>query len=86
MIVRDDLHTLLDAIPEDRLDAAREALAALADPVLLALLTAPEDDEPLTEEDLQAIAEGEEDQKYGRTITLDEYIARRESRGRCRGE
>ena len=52
----------------------REVLAALADPVLLALLSASEDDEPLTEEDLQAIAEGEEDQRHGRTITLDEYI------------
>lgn len=81
MIARDELHTILDSIPEDRLDAAREALAALADPVLLALLTAPEDDEPLTEEDLQAIAEGEEDRRLGRTITLEEYIAQRESRG-----
>ncbi|HZO31268.1 MAG TPA: hypothetical protein VFH48_35330 [Chloroflexota bacterium] len=81
MIARDDLHTILDSIPEDRLEAAREALAALADPVLLALLNAPEDDEPLTEEDLQAIAEGDEDQRLGRTITLEEYIALRESRG-----
>jgi hypothetical protein len=86
MIGRAELHTILDSLPEDRLEAAREALAALADPVLLALLSAPEDDEPLTDEDLQAIAEGEEDRKHGRTITLDEYIARRESRGRCRGE
>ena len=77
MIARDELHTILDSIPEDRLDAAREALAALADPVLLALLSAPEDDEPLTDEDLQAFAEGEEDRRLGRTITLDEYVARR---------
>ena len=81
MIARDELHTILDSIPEDRLDAARDALAALADPVLLALLNAPEDDEPVTEEDLQAIAEGEEDQRLGRTITLEAYIARHESRG-----
>jgi hypothetical protein len=81
MIARDELHTILDSIPEDRLDAAREALAALADPVLLALLSAPEDDEPLTDEDLRAIAEGEEDRRLGRTISLEEYIARRESRG-----
>ena len=81
MIAREELHTILDSIPEDRLEAAREALAALADPVLLALLNAPENDEPLTEEDLQAIAEGDEDQRLGRTITLEEYIALRESRG-----
>ena len=79
MAARDKLHTMLDSIPEERLDAAREALAALADPVLLALLNAPEDDEPVTDDDLAAIAEGREDQAHGRTITLDEYRARLES-------
>jgi hypothetical protein len=76
MIARDELHTILDAIPEERLAEAREALAALADPVWLALITAPEDDEPLTEEDLQAIAEGEEDARLGLTISLDEFERR----------
>jgi hypothetical protein len=78
MIARDELHTMLDAIPEDRLPAVREALAALADPVLLAFLTAPEDDEPLTDEDLQALAEAREDREQGRTVFLDELIARRQ--------
>ena len=76
MIARDDLHTILDSIPEDRLDAAREALAALADPVLLALLSAPEDDEPFTEEDLQAIAEGRAEMERGELVYLDDLIAR----------
>lgn len=81
MIGRDDLHTILDSIPEERLADVRAALEQLADPVLVALLNAPEDDEPLTEEDLKAIAEGEEDQRLGRTITLEEYVARRERGG-----
>jgi hypothetical protein len=76
MIARDELHTLLDAIPEDRLAAARDALTALADPIWLALIAAPEDDEPLTEEDLQAIAEGEEDARLGLAISLDEFERR----------
>jgi hypothetical protein len=76
MIARDDLHAMLDAIPEDRLEAAREALAALADRVQLALTNAPEDDEPLTEDDLQAIADGRDDAEHGRTITLDEHERR----------
>ncbi len=80
MIARDELHAILDAVPEDRLSAAREALAALVDPVLLALLNAPEDDEPLTDQDLAALAEGRADQEYGRTISLDEYVARFETR------
>jgi hypothetical protein len=73
MIARDDLHAMLDAIPEERLAAAREALAALADPVWLALMNAPDDDEPLTDDDLQAIADGRDDAENRRTITLDEY-------------
>jgi hypothetical protein len=76
MLARDDLHTLLDAIPEDRLADVRTALTQLADPVLLALLTAPEDDEPVTEEDLAALAEARAARERGETIPLDEYLAR----------
>ena len=76
MIARDELHTLLDAIPEDRLPAIREALERLADPLTLALLTAPEDDEPVTEEDLAALAEARAARERGDTIPLDEYLAR----------
>jgi hypothetical protein len=76
MIARDELHTILDSIPEDRLEAARQALAALADPVLLAFLSAPEVDEPLTDEDLRAFADGDEDQTLGRTVSLGDIIDR----------
>jgi hypothetical protein len=76
MIARDELHTILDSIPEDRLSAAREALAALADPVLLALLSAPEDDEPLTDEDLEALAEARAERERGELVLLDDLIAR----------
>ena len=76
MIARDELHTLLDAIPGERLADARAALADLAGPVWLALTTAPEDDEPVTDEDVQAMAEGEEDARLGRTISLDEFVRR----------
>ncbi len=80
MLARDDLHTLLDAIPEDRLADVRTALTQLADPVLLALLTAPEDDEPVTEEDLAALAEARAARERGETIPLGEYIARQRAR------
>jgi hypothetical protein len=68
MIARSDLHSILDAIPEDRLSDARAALEALADPVLLVFLTAPEDDEPLTLEDVAAIEEGKADIARGDVI------------------
>jgi len=80
MIARDELYTLLDAIPEDRLPAIRETLEQLADPVTLALLAAPEDDEPLTDEDLAALAEARAERERGETTTLNEYMARRQAR------
>ena len=77
MTPRDELHSIIDSILEENLTAAREALAPLADPVWMAMLNAPIDDEPLTEEDLTAIAEGREDARYGRTIKLEDLVAAR---------
>jgi hypothetical protein len=57
---QDKLHRLVNVLPESELAAAErylEYLAHSADPVALALELAPEDDEPLTDEDRAAIAE-----------------------------
>jgi hypothetical protein len=64
---REQLHALLEEIPEDRLDEAR---------TVLTLLNVPEDDEPLTDEDLEAIALGREAYRRGETIAGD--VVRRE--------
>jgi hypothetical protein len=80
MIARDDLRSLLDAIPDDRLPAARDALEQLTDPVLLAFLNAPDDDEPLTDEDLAAIAEGRADIARGDTLPLADVLAELDAR------
>ncbi len=45
---REELHFLLDRIPESDIPTARKILHALADPVELALLNAPPDNEPLS--------------------------------------
>lgn len=66
------LHDLLDAIPGERLDDAQTALGQLADPILVAFLAAPEDDEPLSVEDVQAIQEGKTDMARGDTVSLEE--------------
>jgi hypothetical protein len=62
--VKDELHRLIDALPESELHAARRYLEYLRhvgeDPMLRAFLQAPESDEPLTEEDLRAIKEAEQ--------------------------
>jgi hypothetical protein len=52
---REELHKLVDHIPEAGVDAARKVLRTLVDPVELSLLTAPLDDEPETEEERQAV-------------------------------
>ncbi len=68
MLTRDDLHQLLDSIPDNELTAAATSLRPLVDPVLWSLLTAPIDDEPETEEERTAIAEADEDIRQGRLI------------------
>jgi hypothetical protein len=55
-INRHELHTLVDHIPEGDVPAAREIPRALADPVELAIRTAPLDDEPETEEERTSVA------------------------------
>lgn len=67
MTTKDALHRLIDELPESELATAwhllepLRALRAESDPVLRAFLNAPEDDEPLTEEEIAAIEEGEAD-------------------------
>lgn len=58
----------LKGVKAGRLWRIRERdLEAFLDPVLHALETAPEDDEPLAEEDKRAIAEAEKDIAQGKT-------------------
>ncbi len=51
-----------------------------SDPVLRAFLEAPEDDEPLTDEDRAAIAEGKADVERGDVVAWDEYDPDRRAR------
>ena len=84
MIAREELRAMVDAIPDDQLPAARNALEQFTDPVLLAFLNAPEDDELLTDEDLAAIAEAKADIAAGRTVPLAEVLAELEARDASR--
>jgi predicted transcriptional regulator len=76
MIAREELHELVERLPESELTAARSYLRYLAtvgsDPVLRALMNAPLDDEPLTEEELEAIEEGRRDLAEGRVVSHEE--------------
>lgn len=62
MTVKERLHRLVDALPESEANAAArylEYLASSTDPVALALALAPDDDEPVTDEERAALAERE---------------------------
>jgi hypothetical protein len=74
MVSKEGLHQLIDALPESELDKAARLLAALetTDPVLRALLLAPEDDEPETDEERAAVDEAREAARRGEVFTLEE--------------
>ena len=56
------LHQLIDELPEDEIRAAErylEFLSACQDPLIQALESAPEEDEPVTDEEREAVDEAE---------------------------
>ena len=73
------LHRLVDDLPEEEVRAAeryQQFLCDRDDPVISAMRSAPEDDEPLTDEDRKAIDEGRRDIAAGRGIS-DSQIRRK---------
>lgn len=66
VITRENLHRLVDALPDQNLLAAKEAIEPLADPFLAALANAPIDDEPESDEERAAVADAMEDLAHGR--------------------
>jgi len=75
MPTRDTLHRLIDELPESELAAAERFLSYLrvtADPVLRALIEAPLDDEPETDEEHRAMQEAREELARDEVKTLEE--------------
>ena len=71
MTTKETLHKLVDFLPESEWEEIRQMLEerlAKHDPVLRAFLTAPEDDEPETEEERAAVEEAYENLKAGRVF------------------
>lgn len=66
-ITREQLHEMIDALPADQFDAAAHALWALS---------IPEDDEPVTDEDREAIRLGREEHRRGKTVPHDVAMRR----------
>lgn len=73
---RDSLHNLIDRIPEAEVPAARRFLEYLAtNPAYRAAQLAPDDDEPVTTADAEAIARARSDIEAGR-VTMHEDVLR----------
>jgi hypothetical protein len=74
-MTREALHDLIDRIPETEIGAARRFLEYLVSaPALRAALSAPDDDEPVTDGDANAISRATEDIKAGRTVSHHEIL------------
>ena len=73
MATKEDLHRLVDKLPESEVPAAERYLEYLSvarqDPFLRALLNAPLDDEPETEDERAAMAEARAALERGEVIT-----------------
>jgi hypothetical protein len=75
VILREELHSLVDDLSDQDLPTAKRFLAYLRnirDPFMQKLVEAPYEDEPLTEEDIAALDEAWEDLAAGRVITMEE--------------
>lgn len=77
MTVKEQLHRLVDTLPERELATAAhvlEGLAALAfaDPLARTLAEAPDDDEPLTDAARAEMAEGWADYQAGRGASAED--------------
>lgn len=76
MLNRDQLHALIDALPDDHLLRIGGAIEKLTPPVYLSLLTAPEDDEPETDEERSAVEEAKAAVARGEVFTHEEIRIR----------
>jgi predicted transcriptional regulator len=75
MTAKEKLRAAVEALSEEEAgDALRLLEHRDEDPVIAAFRDAPEDDEPWTEDDEAAVAEGRADLAAGRTVSLDEAM------------
>jgi hypothetical protein len=69
-------HELIERLPASQVfTAVRFLESMLVDPVSLAIANAPVDDEPVTEEDRCALAEGREWLKHNKGIPHEQVLA-----------
>jgi hypothetical protein len=72
---RQQLHELVDRLAPGQVNAVRGLLQVMLDPVSRAIANAPVDDEPLSEDDVLALAEAREWLKHNRPIPHEQVLA-----------
>jgi len=74
MTAKETLRERIEAFSEEEAGEALRLLDMRADPVIAAFRDAPADDEPWSEEDEAAAAQGRADLATGDTVSLDEAL------------
>jgi hypothetical protein len=74
MTAKEKLRERVEALSEEEAGEALRLLDLRADPVIAAFRDAPADDEPWTEDDETAAAEGRADLADGHSASLDEAL------------
>jgi hypothetical protein len=74
MTAKEKLRERVETLTEEQAAETLRLLDQRADPVLTAFRDAPVDDEPWTDEDEAAAAEGRADVAAGRTVSLEEAM------------
>jgi hypothetical protein len=74
---KEHAHELIERLPLSQLMAVVGLLEAMLDPVARAIAQAPVDDEPVTEEERQALARSETwfEERGGKGIPMEEVLA-----------
>lgn len=77
MAAREQIHQLVDMLPDNELETAERVLTGLSalsssSPAMAALAKAPLDDEPVTPAEAEEIEAGERDFRRGRLVAADE--------------
>jgi hypothetical protein len=72
---RKQAHIMLDLLPQEKLSAVVGLLQVMLDPVACAVANAPNDDEPVTEEEAKALTEADEWLKHNQPIPHEDVLA-----------
>ena len=72
---RQQVHTLIDLLPAEKLHAVRGLLEVLVDPVSQALANAPPDDEELSQEGIASLKEAADWSKKNKPIPHEQVLA-----------